>query len=185
MADYGIEYFAFDLELHFTLGNDDSGADIVTFEFWVPKVYEDKFGWVGVALQDVLDPMDDFRSDYYIAFTSDRLMTDRYATYNGYSEEDVDQGCTNDIVSSSREEEAFYVYVWERKLVTGDPCDIDLVLGKPVLVKYAMGPVVDGYIEQHSMKYMGYEYFLLSPNYKDNNEDERGLYGPWHFNMKD
>ena len=183
-ASYGIEYLGFDLELHFILADDEDNNDVVTFELWIPKEYTRRFGWIGIALQDILDPMDNFRADYYIALTSNGLMTDRYATYNGFSEEDVDQGCTDDIVAWSRDEEHFAVYIWERKLTTGDDCDIDLFLGKPMLVKYAMGPVIDGVIEQHSMKYMGYEYLLLSPNYVDNNEDERGLYGPWHTDVK-
>lgn len=177
----GVEYFAFGLEFHWSFSQNLDTEDIdVTFEFWVPTEYTLRFGWVGVAIQDALDPVDDFRADFYIALTSDGLMTDRYSTYNGYSELDTDQGCTNDIESWMEIVNDFTVYYWKRKLATGDACDIELVAQKPFLVKYALGPVVDGVIEKHSMKYMGYEYFVLSEIYQDNNSDERGLYGPWH-----
>ena len=58
-------------------------------------------------------------------------------------------------------------------------CDILLDMGKPVLVKWALGPVIDGYIEMHHMQDMGFEYFILAEFYLDNNEDERARYGPW------
>lgn len=177
----GVEYLAFGLEFHWSFSqNSDTDEIDVTFEYWVPTEYTLRFGWVGVAIQDALDPMDDFRADYYIALTSDGLMTDRYSTYNGFSEEDVDQGCTNDIESWSEVVYDYTVYYWKRLLITGDACDIDLVAQKPFVVKYALGPTVEGMIEQHSMKYMGYEYFILSEIYQDSNADERGQYGPWH-----
>ncbi|OMJ83487.1 hypothetical protein SteCoe_15590 [Stentor coeruleus] len=177
----GVEYLAFGLEFHWSFSqNPDEEVVDVTFEYWVPTEYTLRFGWVGVAIQDALDPVDDFRADFYIALTSDGLMTDRYSTYNGYSELDTDQGCTNDVESWMDIVYDYTVYYWKRKLITGDSCDVDLVSQKPYLVKYALGPVKDGVIEKHSMKYMGYEYFILSEIYQDNNSDERGQYGPWY-----
>lgn len=175
----GVEYLAFDLELSFEFSGEIDDA-VITFDLKVPGVYFDMFGWIGIALQDVLDAMDDFRVDYYIALTSDGIMTDRYGELNDQTDLDVDQGCTSDIEASMEEDGEYKHLIWSRSFDTGDPCDVKLIMGKPIMVKYAMGPVVDGVIEQHSMKYMGYEYMVLSVNYWDNNEDERTLYGPWH-----
>lgn len=99
---------------------------------------------------------------------------------NGFSQTDEDQGCTNDIKAwSEYDGDESFIFLWSRKLITGDACDVDLIQGKPWLIKWALGPLIDGEIEQHSMRHMGMEYIVLSEYYLDNNEDERFVFGPW------
>ncbi|CAG9323900.1 unnamed protein product [Blepharisma stoltei] len=174
--DSGVEYFSFDMKLKWYFPSDNE----VEFELWIPKRYEASFGWAGIAIQDISEARDNFHADYFIGLMSDGLMTDRYAEINGFSLEDVDQGCTNDIESWRRYEPNSVIFCWKRKLITGDKCDVELVRDKPYMVKWALGPVIDGAIEQHSMRHMGLEYLVLSDLYLDNNEDERQTYGPWY-----
>lgn len=173
----GVEYLGFDLVLSWTFPDDLS----VEFEYSMPLHYRQVFGWAGVAMQDARDAKNNFKGDYYIAFMTDGLMTDRYAERNGYSLTDVEQGGTYDLVASSYETEDRFVIVFKRLLETADIFDIKLTKDRPILIKYALGPVIDGYIEQHSMRFMGYEYIVLSQNYEDDNNDERFVYGPWLY----
>ena len=178
-SERSTEYLAFDQEFHFSFTQIEDTQYNVTFELWVPLEYYQTFQWYGIAIQDILDDYRDFRADYYIALTSDGLMRDYYGTNESHPISDESLGCTNDIVSWSYQNEDFQVYAWARLLRTGDPCDVDLLLYKPFMIKYAMGPVIDGEIGMHSLKYVGYEYFVLTAGYEDNNDDERAVYGPW------
>lgn len=171
----GREYFGFDMTFSWTFLSDNE----IEFELSVPIHYRDAFGWVGIALQDARDARDKFKCDYYIALLDDGLMTDRYAEANGFSKTDENQGCKNDLIVSSRETEKYLLITFSRLMVTGDRCDIDLFKDKPIMVKYAIGPVIDGNIEQHSFRYNGLEYIVLSEDYEDTNQDERFIYGPW------
>ena len=178
-AAAGVEYLGFDLVLSWKFPTETS----VKFELSMPLRYREVFGWAGVAFQDARDAKNKFKGDYYIAFLEDGLMTDRYAEKNGYSLTDIEQGGTYDLTVSSEVREDRFIIVFERLLVTPDIFDIELTKDRPVLVKYALGPVIDGFIEQHSMRYMGFEYIILSEDYEDTNNDERFVYGPWLFNQ--
>ena len=175
LASAGIEYLGFDLTITWTYLSDDE----IEFELSVPLIYREALGWVGIALQDARDARDKFKCDYYIAPLDTGLMTDRYAEANGFSKTDVNQGCKNDLVVSSSETEKYLLIKFSRKLKTGDRCDIDLHKDKPIMIKYAIGPMIDGNIEQHSFRFNGLEYIILSEDYEDTNNDERFVYGPW------
>ena len=171
----GVEYLAFDLGLEWYFPSEDE----ITFDLYVPLNYREAFGWIGLAFQDARDARDKFACDYYIALLEDGLMTDRYAEANGFSKTDEDQGCVNDLTTSSEELDKYLKISFTRKLETGDRCDIVLHKDKPLMVKFAIGPVIDGNIEQHSFRYNGIEYIVLSEEYEDTNNDERFVYGPW------
>ena len=171
----GIEYLGFDMKLTWNFPDEDT----IEFELYVPSHYREAFGWVGIAIQDARDARDSFTCDYYIGLLSDGLMTDRFARANGFSKTDEDQGGNYDLVVNSTENQGYFVIYFSRKLNTGDPYDIVLIKDKPFMVKYALGPLIEGNIEQHSFRYNGLEYVVLSQDYVDYNDDERKRYGPW------
>ncbi|CAG9311591.1 unnamed protein product [Blepharisma stoltei] len=174
--DSGVEYFSFDMKLKWYFPSDNE----VEFELWIPKRYESTFGWAGIEIQDISEARDNYKADCYMGFMKDGLMMDRYAEEMGFSFTDTDEDeCTNDIESWRRYEDNVVIFCWKRKLVTGDKCDIDLVRDKPYMVKWALGPEIDGEMAQHSFETIGLEYIVLSDLYLDNNEDERMVYGPW------
>lgn len=178
-AKAGVEYLGLDLTISWTFPEDD----YVMFELAVPVSYRDAFGWIGIALQDARDARDSFSCDYYIAPMETGLMTDRFAQANGFSETDEDLGCTTDLDVSSEVVGNYFMVKFGRHLITPDKrCDIPLYRDKPLMVKYAIGPMIDGNIEQHSYRYHGLEYVVLSETYEDKNNDERFVYGPWMVN---
>lgn len=172
------EYFPYGLQLRWFFPSEGD----ITFEYWVPKYYEDVFDWAGIAIQDSGDSQETFRCDYYLAFMADDgVFTDRFSTVNGNPPLDEKIGGTNDITASRRYEGNFLIFSATRKLVTTDTeCDVMLKMNHPYEIKWALGPLFDGEIEQHSLKYMGYEFILLQDEYLDFNVDERRRYGPWH-----
>lgn len=174
-AQAGKEYLGFDLTISWTFPEED----YVLFELAVPVSYREAFGWMGIALQDARDARDSFSCDYYIAPMDTGLMTDRYAQANGFSLTDEDQGCATNLDVSSEEVGNYLLIKFGRPLITGDRCDIPLYKDKPLMVKYAIGPMIDGNIEQHSFRFNGLEYIVLSDTYEDKNNDERFVYGPW------
>jgi len=178
-----VEYLPFGLTLEWYFPDEET----ITFEYHVPRLYEEVFGWAGLAFQSTLESMEDFRCDYYIALLDgEGVMTDRYAETNGYPPFDIEQGGTNDLTSSREYRGNYLVLIFTRKLDTGDDCcDIVMTKNSPILVKWALGPIIDGYIEQHSLKFMGYEYFIIRDEYEDDNLDERGTYGPFHNQHED
>ena len=176
--DTAVEYLARDLILRWSFPSDNE----VTFEYWIPVADFDFYGWAGLAIQDPRDARDHFKCDYYIAILHDveePQLTDRYAEVNGLAPLDTEQGGTDDVVSWSEINEDFLVIYMTRPLVNDDAFDIDIPKGKPILIKWALGQLMEGEIQQHDLRDMGFEYLVLSEEYMDNNEDERGVFGPW------
>lgn len=155
--------------------------DSVTFEFWAPQPTLEPYQWVGLAMQDSRDSRDHFRCDYYIAMLVEGgVLDDRYSEINGLPPLDNESGGTNDLTSSRTTVDEYEVFVFTRLLVTGDALDVDLVYGRPVMLKWVLGNLdSEGNIQQHTMDDMGFEYFVLTDNYEDRNHDERWKYGPY------
>lgn len=154
--------------------------EVVTFEMWYPHKTHAGFDWVGIALQDVKDPRDNFKCDYYIALLADGVFDDRYSEANGSPPLDDVYGGTQDITSERYDLKDYLVITVTRKLITGDVYDVPLFYGRPTVLKWAIGNVdSNGVVQQHTMDNMGFEYFVLSEEYEDRNHDERGKYGPY------
>eukprot|EP00358_Blepharisma_japonicum_P005820 CAMPEP_0202945804 /NCGR_PEP_ID=MMETSP1395-20130829/7311_1 /ASSEMBLY_ACC=CAM_ASM_000871 /TAXON_ID=5961 /ORGANISM="Blepharisma japonicum, Strain Stock R1072" /LENGTH=431 /DNA_ID=CAMNT_0049646067 /DNA_START=104 /DNA_END=1399 /DNA_ORIENTATION=- len=149
-------------------------------EFWIPSLYEKIFDWAGLAIQEAADSQETFRCDYYIAFMDGGVFTDRFSTVNGRPPLDTDLGGTNDITSDRRYEGNYLIQSLTRKLQTGDEYDVQFRFKRAYELKWALGPIIDGIIEQHSLRYMGYEFFLMIDDYQDKNDDDRRRFGPWH-----
>ena len=172
------EYFPRNMKLKF----DISVPDEITIEFWVPQKTLAYYDWVGIGLQDSRDARDNFRCDYYIAKTvSCGLFDDRFDdSDNGLPPLDTELGGCSSITSSRTTVDKHDVFILTRKLVTGDDHDIPLYIGRPVLVKWALGNVDElGNIEMHALDDMGFEYVVLDDGYEDRNHDVRGKFGPW------
>ncbi|CAG9334350.1 unnamed protein product [Blepharisma stoltei] len=174
-SSLSIEYLPYGLMLKYFFHD----TDTVTMELWIPRKYENIFDWAGIAIQDAADSQETFRCDYYIAVMDGGVFTDRFSTTNGLPLIDEDLGGTNDINSSRRYEQNYLVQSLTRKFNTGDEYDVQLEWKKPYELKWALGPIIDGNIGQHSLRYMGFEYFLMADEYFDKNDDERRRFGPW------
>lgn len=175
--DKQVEYLPHDLSLRWTFPSETE----VTFEYWIPLEQYEFYTWAGIALQDPRDARDHFRCDYFIAELNESpQMTDRYAERNGLPQLDTELGCTDDITSWSEVTEDHLIIYFSRLLLSPDiACDVQMPYGKPLLVKWAIGHMIDGQIQQHDLRDMGFEYFVLSTEYLDDNGDERAIYGPW------
>ncbi|CAG9311476.1 unnamed protein product [Blepharisma stoltei] len=154
--------------------------DVVNFELWIPHETHQGFDWQGIAIQDVRDPRDNFKCDYFIAFYKEGGFTDRYSEANGLPPLDEVYGGTQDITSEKFDIDGYTVFTLNRKLLTGDIYDVPFDYGRPYLLKWSIGNFNEkGEIQRHTMDNMGMEYFVLTEQYHDRNHDERGKYGPW------
>ncbi|CAG9319055.1 unnamed protein product [Blepharisma stoltei] len=175
-SSLSVEYFPYGMMFKYFFPDQET----VTMEFWIPSQYEKIFDWAGIAIQDAADSQETFRCDYYIAFMDGGVFTDRFSTVNGRPPFDTDLGGTDDITSERRYDGNYLVQSMTRKLQTGDEYDVQFSYKRPYQIKWALGPIIDGIIEQHSLRYMGFEYFLMMDDYNDKNDDDRRRYGPWH-----